>query len=61
MGLRDTFLYHNFSWRGDPRWADASAVTRCAPLVVLSIFGTSVVQIALGAVWIVDEGKNMTV
>jgi len=58
MGMLD---YHNFSWKGDPRWASASRWTVYAPLVVLTLFFLSVIQIVVGAVWVVDLQSNMTV
>ena len=57
MGTLD---YHNFSIKGDPRWASASRFTLIAPLVVLTLFFLSIVQICIGAVWIVDLGSDMT-
>ncbi|MCJ1269987.1 hypothetical protein MMC22_009880 [Lobaria immixta] len=59
--LRDTFSYHNFSWRGDPRWADASPITLRAPVVVVILLLLSIAQISLGSVWIVAVGEDMTV
>lgn len=47
-----TFQYHNFSLKGDSRWAGASRVTGYAPVVVCVLLGLSVVQVSLGAVWL---------
>jgi len=55
-----TLDYHNFSIYGDPRWAAASRITRCAPIVVLTLFFLSIIQICLGAVWVVDLKSEMT-
>lgn len=59
--LRDTLTFHNFSWRGDPRWAAASPITLRAPIVVVVILLLSIAQMSLGSVWIVAIGDNMTV
>ena len=56
-----TLDYHNFSIKGDPRWASASRYTVYAPLVVLSLFFLSIIQIVIGAVWVVDLQTSMTV
>jgi len=58
MGTLD---YHNFSIKGDARWAGASRVTVYAPLVVLSLFVLSLIQVVIGAVWVVDLQSDMTV
>ncbi|KAL8726217.1 MAG: hypothetical protein Q9166_006842 [cf. Caloplaca sp. 2 TL-2023] len=59
--MLDTFSYHNFSWKGDMRWYKASILTRYAPIVVVVILILSVVEIALGSVWIANLGNTMSV
>ena len=49
--MADTFSYHNFSWKGDPRWAKASSWTIHAPVVVLVLFFLSVAEVAFGSTW----------
>jgi len=46
-----TLQFHNFSWKGDPRWAGASRYTLYGPAVVAVILVLSIIQIALGATW----------
>jgi len=52
--MADTFSYHNFSWKGDPRWANASNWTIRAPAVVLVLFFLSVAEVAFGSTWLVQ-------
>ncbi|KAI9881581.1 MAG: hypothetical protein M1830_000145 [Pleopsidium flavum] len=58
--MPSTLRYHNFSWKGDPRWAEASRITIYAPIVVVAIFILSLAQIALGVIWIVTLQQNLT-
>ena len=46
--------YHDFSIHGDDRWYRASSWTRWAPVVVIWIFLMSVVEVVLGAIWLVQ-------
>lgn len=59
--LRETLSFHDFSWKGDARWAGASPITLRAPIVVFVLLLLSIAQIALGSVWIVAVGEHMTV
>jgi len=52
--MADTFSYHNFSWKGDPRWEKASSWTVYAPVVVLVLFFFSVAEVAFGSTWLVQ-------
>lgn len=47
-----TLQFHNFSIKGDSRWAGASRVTGYAPVVVLVLLVLSIIQVSLGAVWL---------
>ncbi len=56
-----TLSFHNFSWKGDPKWWNATGWTGYAPIVVCGIFAISIVQLVCGSVWIVELGSNLTV
>lgn len=58
--MADTFSYHNFSWKGDPRWAGASNFTLRAPVVVLILFIFSIAGVSLGSTWL-TQLNNITV
>ena len=59
-GRLGTFEFHGSSWKGDPRWAAASKWTAYAPRIVISLFVLSIIQIILGAVWVVQLNADMT-
>ena len=52
--LSDTFSFHDFSWRGDPRWADSHKLIVYAPWVVFVLFILSIAEIAFGSTWLVQ-------
>ena len=56
-----TLQFHNFSWKGDPRWAGASRFTLYGPAVVCVILFLSIAEIAFGSVWLVQLNSNMSV
>ncbi|KAL9064043.1 MAG: hypothetical protein Q9161_009126 [Pseudevernia consocians] len=56
-----TLSFHNFSWKGDPKWWNASSWTRYGPIVVCVIFAIAIVQLVCGSIWIVQLGNNLTV
>lgn len=55
-----TLEFHNFSIHGDPRWANASRYTGYAPVIVLSLLVLSIIQIAVGAIWVDELESDMT-
>ncbi|KAM0796820.1 hypothetical protein BDR22DRAFT_824909 [Usnea florida] len=59
--MSTTLSFHNFSWKGDAKWWNASPWTRYGPIVVCFIFAISVVQLVCGSVWIVQLGSRLTV
>lgn len=56
-----TLSFHNFSWKGDPKWWNASSWTGYGPIVVCVIFAIAVVQVVCGSIWIVQLGNHLTV
>jgi len=56
-----TLSFHNFSWRGDKKWANASNWTVYGPIVQCVNFAFAVVEIVCGSVWIVQLGNHLTV
>ncbi|KAL6719669.1 hypothetical protein ACLMJK_001590 [Lecanora helva] len=58
--LSQTLSFHNFSWRGDKKWANASSWTVYGPIVQMCNFVFSVVEIALGSAWVVGLGSNLS-
>ena len=56
-----TLSFHNFSWKGDPKWWNATSWTGYGPIVVCAIFAISIVQLVCGSVWIVQLGSNLSV
>ena len=56
-----TLNFHDFSWRGDRKWATASRWTVYCPIVVCFILLFSMVQIACGSIWVVQLGSNLSV
>ena len=56
-----TLSFHNFSWKGDPKWWNATSWTGYAPIIVCVIFALSIVQLVCGSLWIVELGSNLTV
>ncbi|KAI4250237.1 MAG: hypothetical protein L6R42_008798 [Xanthoria sp. 1 TBL-2021] len=59
--MLDTLSYHNSSWQGDMRWYKASKFTRYAPVIVAIILLLSIIETALGSVWIAKYGHGMSV
>lgn len=51
--MSSTFDFHNFSWKGDPRWEKAGW-TVYAPAVVFVLFWLSIAEVALGSTWLVQ-------
>ena len=56
-----TLSFHNFSWKGDAKWWNASRWTRYGPIVVCCNFAVSIVQLVCGSVWVVQLGSRLTV
>lgn len=56
-----TLSFHNFSWKGDPKWWNASSWTGYGPIVVCVIFAIAIVQVVCGSIWIVQLGNHLTV
>lgn len=56
-----TLSFHNFSWRGDKKWANASRWTVYGPIVQCFNFVFAIVEITCGSVWIVQLGNHLTV
>ena len=59
--MPSTLDFHNFSWRGDPRWSKASSWTVYAPVVVVFIFAFSIMGVTLGSIWLVQLGNHLSV